>query len=607
MKLKKVEIKNFRSLDDVSITFVNDLMCVVGRNDVGKSNFIKAIETFFGIRQFERTDFPFKSGNDVESEICLHFDNATELPGEFRTENEFTIKMNFAKNNSSVKKTIYCLKNFIPPRHEDLGGYSNLKKIGSMLEVDFPKIKPKEEKDIEELKLRVEEAIKRNIGTQFWFDISNEWTRIKDYLPEIITVPAIQDPENEQKMTSDSSAFGSLFRVGVRKLLQQDSEGTEAVAVLEDRLKSINEDILDIVREKLLSQGNTFNLKQDATPLDVTKSFSFQMEVKDEYGITTPLSQRGNGLQRSVLMAIIRAQNEIHKRINKKEELPNRLGKYIYLIEEPEAFLHLSAQRELYYSIKELIRDGSQALITTHSTLFMDEGDIGQVVLLLREEGKTSATQALDLFEVKENIGEIVQVSKLMTGKVCCLVEGISDVFALKSWTETLGCSYKELGIYFIDMKGCSNAEYFANVKVIKDFNVNFLIVLDTDFHSRERVTEIKHKLKKEYRVGEHQFIELREGEIENYFPIKRVEQVLGLDEFSINEEEYAIDPKKAMKNAKDRSGSRAKRYIESRDSSRIAKSMKKEEIHPEIVDLINQLIKAAGGSAIEDNISQQE
>ena len=45
---------------------------------------------------------------------------------------------------------------------------------------------------------------------------------------------------------------------------------------------------------------------------------------------------------------------------------------------------------------------------------------------------KTSATQTVDISDVREDIGEIVQISQLMTGKVCCLFEGIADVNALK-------------------------------------------------------------------------------------------------------------------------------------------------------------------------------
>lgn len=604
MKITEIMINNFRSIDEATIKFTEDLMCTVGRNDVGKSNLIKAIETFFSKRTFELSDFPFGSQEGVETEICIHFEDHSNLPEEFKLENEAIFKITYKNTSSKITKYIECLKEFIPPEEEELKGYNNIKKIGKSLGVEFPETKPSDSEEVKKLETRVRSVIEELKGTNVWIDITKKWSEVEVYFPEIITVPAAQDPENEQKMTSDSSAFGSLFRVGIRKLLQQDEEGVQAISFLEEKMRSVNENILNTVEEKLLSQGNTFNLSQQASPLDISKSFSFEMNIEDEHGVKTPLSQRGNGLQRSVLMAIIRAQSDINKKISNPTEPQERSGntdKYLYLIEEPEAFLHLSAQRDLYYSIKELISDGSQALITTHSTLFMDEGDLDQVVLLLREEGKTSTTQALDIEDVKEDLGEIVQVSQLMTGKVCCLVEGIADVNALKVWFSKLGYNHKELGIYFVDMKGCQNAEYYANVKVIKDFNVNFLILLDTDFHSSERVDTLKNSLINEFNVNEHQIFILEKGEIENYFSIDKVEKVLNLNQNSIDEEEYWYDPKLAINNAKSISEDGARKYKEKRDSTKIAKSMEKEEIDHEIVQFINQLVKASGGEVIEE------
>jgi AAA15 family ATPase/GTPase len=46
MKIEKIEIKNFRSLRDVTI-HPKDILALVGRNNSGKSNVIKALELFF--------------------------------------------------------------------------------------------------------------------------------------------------------------------------------------------------------------------------------------------------------------------------------------------------------------------------------------------------------------------------------------------------------------------------------------------------------------------------------------------------------------------------------------------------------------------------------
>ncbi len=46
MKISKIEIKNFRSLHDVTI-YPNSILTLVGRNNSGKSNITKALALFF--------------------------------------------------------------------------------------------------------------------------------------------------------------------------------------------------------------------------------------------------------------------------------------------------------------------------------------------------------------------------------------------------------------------------------------------------------------------------------------------------------------------------------------------------------------------------------
>ena len=46
MKLRKIEIKKFRSISDVEIN-INDLSMFIGENNAGKSNILRAVELFY--------------------------------------------------------------------------------------------------------------------------------------------------------------------------------------------------------------------------------------------------------------------------------------------------------------------------------------------------------------------------------------------------------------------------------------------------------------------------------------------------------------------------------------------------------------------------------
>ncbi len=46
MKLNELSIKNFRGYDDAIIDFDDEINVVIGRNDVGKSTILDALEIF---------------------------------------------------------------------------------------------------------------------------------------------------------------------------------------------------------------------------------------------------------------------------------------------------------------------------------------------------------------------------------------------------------------------------------------------------------------------------------------------------------------------------------------------------------------------------------
>ena len=47
MKIVKLELENFRSYRNLEIDFQEDLNLIIGRNDVGKSTIMEALEIFF--------------------------------------------------------------------------------------------------------------------------------------------------------------------------------------------------------------------------------------------------------------------------------------------------------------------------------------------------------------------------------------------------------------------------------------------------------------------------------------------------------------------------------------------------------------------------------
>lgn len=97
MALKSVRIKNLLSFEDCTITNFSDFNCIIGKNNVGKSNFLKVLEYFYSNLKNEKViPLSFNSNYSSVGKITITYDT---------TRLEEVIKSR--KNKSDYQKHIY--------------------------------------------------------------------------------------------------------------------------------------------------------------------------------------------------------------------------------------------------------------------------------------------------------------------------------------------------------------------------------------------------------------------------------------------------------------------------------------------------------------------
>ncbi|MGC9637236.1 ATP-dependent nuclease [Staphylococcus epidermidis] len=102
--------------------------------------------------------------------------------------------------------------------------------------------------------------------------------------------------------------------------------------------------------------------------------FNNELYVADCYGDTAPINEKSNGVKKLIIMSYY-----INKYNVKNNKMPD-----IILFDEPEVHLHIEAQRYLYKKIQEVFKN-SQIIISTHSTAFINETDINNILLIERD------------------------------------------------------------------------------------------------------------------------------------------------------------------------------------------------------------------------------
>lgn len=196
----------------------------------------------------------------------------------------------------------------------------------------------------------------------------------------------------------------------------------------------------------------------------------------------------GTGEQQVLLMAFVKAYMEVFTSES-----------FVLIIEEPEAHLHPLAQKWLKEYIVEMCASGIQVVISTHSTDFIDAEYLDGLVRVYKEAGTTKAIQlskeTLYKFCVDsgvpadktspENIIDFYNTRlfadqlKGMFAETIVLVEGATEFFALPVYLKRIGFSLAEHGIEIVNCRGKEAIPLFW--RLFKAYGYNCYFIFDGD------------------------------------------------------------------------------------------------------------------------------
>lgn len=440
MRLESVSIRNFRCYREEVTVPIGDLTTFVGKNDIGKSSILEALEIFFNndTVKIEQGDANIYSGDGQVSIACEFSDLPPALSLDAGAETSLAAEYLLSdKGTLKIKKVFDCSKKtpsvevFILANHPTALGVSDL------LE--------QKEKDLQKLikEQKIDVALKGNPGMR-----QALWAAAKDLELKEVELSVTKPKEDSKRIWDQLENYLPMFALFQSDRSSRDSDGevqnpmkaavAAAIAEVQDDIGRIQEK----VREKAeLIAKNTHealktidpNLAKELTPQFLpptaakwTGLFSVGLDTDD--GI--PLNKRGSGVRRLVLVSFFKAEAERRLKTGTSRSI-------IYAIEEPETAQHPNNQRVLIESFKALSSEfGCQVLLTTHSPGFASDLPTASIRFVTRDEKRNPVVQeGADVFgQVAETLG-VVPDSRV---KVLLCVEGPTDVVALKSLSQAL-------------------------------------------------------------------------------------------------------------------------------------------------------------------------
>lgn len=397
MKIKTVVLKNFRAYKDETVVEFEDLTTFVGRNDIGKSTVLEALDIFFndggGVVKLDKSDVNYENaGVDTTISITVEFtelpvnvridpQNLTNLVDEYLLTSDGTLKIKKEYANAGKPK-IYIIANHPTNEHcKDL----LLKKIAELK------------------KILDENGIDCDDKTRSAVIRKTIWNHYAEELNcnEIPIDVSKEDAKNIYEGLETYLPLYSLFRVD-RSNNDTDTEVQDpmklAVKQLMTRADVVDlcNQISDIVSAELNRVAtNTLGKLQQMDPMtantltpnipnvqnlkwaDVFKSVSINSDNE------IPLNKRGSGVKRLVLISFFRA--EVDRRMADPQ---NTNRGVIYAIEEPETSQHVKMQKMMIDSLKGLSQQSEvQVILTTHSSFVVKQLEYENIRVIKEDNG----------------------------------------------------------------------------------------------------------------------------------------------------------------------------------------------------------------------------
>ncbi len=172
-------------------------------------------------------------------------------------------------------------------------------------------------------------------------------------------------------------------------------------------------------------------------------------------------------------------------------------GGLILVIEEPEVHLHTLAQEWIARRIREIAQLGVQVIITTHSPSFVDMMQLDGLVLVRKEEGSTHIIQLSrkDLAKYCANHGapaaeadsilhfySAIATKEILSGffaRAIVLVEGSTEAMALPILLMKVGLDTVKNGIAVIPVHGVGNLPKWW--RLFTAYEIPTYVVFDSD------------------------------------------------------------------------------------------------------------------------------
>ena len=404
MKIKTIKIKNFRSYkNEVEIEF-DKLTAFVGKNDIGKSTVLEALDIFFndgkGVIKLDKDDVNKQAlaEGDTETVISVCFE---ELPANIIIDstNQTTLQAEYLLNSSNQLEIIKKYSNagkekvFVKANHPTSDTCKDL-----LLKKNTELQKTIRDSSITCSNQTINAVMRTSIWQHFIADLQlseieidvtkgdtkSIWDKLQTYLPLYSLF------QSDRKNSDGDDEVQDPLKEAVKQILNDatlKAKFDEIATEVKNKLQDVATRTLEKVQEMNPEVASSLNPVIPATEslkwADVFKNVSI---AGDE---NIPINKRGSGVKRLILLNFFRAEAE-------RRKLQENIPSIIYAIEEPETSQHTEHQKKLIKAFLDLSSTANtQVIITTHSATLVKQLEFQHLRLVKSNSGAKTVEHVL--------------------------------------------------------------------------------------------------------------------------------------------------------------------------------------------------------------------
>jgi putative ATP-dependent endonuclease of OLD family len=517
MRISKIKVHNYRSICDLEM-HCTSLVVMLGPNNHGKSNILSALEFALSTSaKLTESDFFSFRGEDNKLWVEVTFHELLEQEKNtfkkyVRSDGTFTIRKTASLSETGSIEISY--NGYVNEPEELWLKSDNTPQLTNREDVQNTPLKDLVPQSGRLSKAHIEEAqseyIKRHYA-ELTFNDTLETSPLLGQknvaggtLPDLFLIPAIRDLADETKIKT-TTTFGRLLTRAIREMAERDPRFKELKEGLEKLVNTLNRsedrtsnrpEELEQLEKSLMDELEHWGVKVEieVIPPVIEKIFELGTNLYLDDGVKTLAEQKGHGLQRAVIFALIRAWAKALRTLPSTESVVvSRAASesVVFAMEEPELFLHPHAQRRLSSAIQQISQvSHHQIFICTHSTQFVDLDQYRNLVIVSKstpQEG-TKVRQCLaGLFDedraadrksrfhmahwINPDRGEMFFAKRVI------FVEGETEKTMLPYLAEKLDCLDQEISI--IDCGSKHNLPLY--ILIANAFKIPYYVIHDED------------------------------------------------------------------------------------------------------------------------------